>query len=117
MLLFDQNVSSRILKLIEFDFPGSTHVVREGMQDAADSVIFDYAGQNNLAVVTFDSDFVDLSMVRGHPPKIIWLRIRNQTTENIAVILRANRSSIDYFLKSEQSDVLEISPPEGENML
>ena len=114
MLLFDQNISSRIVRLIESEFPGARHVVREGLQDAADLAIFNFAGENKLAVVTFDSDFVDLSMVRGHPPKIIWLRIRNQATENLAAAIRANYSSIIYFLNSEEAGVLEISSMEGE---
>ena len=46
--------------------------------------IWEYAKNNNFCIVTFDADFVDIATIKGHPPKIIWLRTGNMTTENIA---------------------------------
>ncbi|MFN3999001.1 DUF5615 family PIN-like protein [Algoriphagus sp.] len=38
---------------------------------------------NGYSIVTFDSDFFDLSLIKGHPPKIIWIRTGNLTTDSI----------------------------------
>ena len=58
------------------------------------------------AIVRFDSDFYDLSLVKGIPPKIIWFRTGNKTTNSIANIIRHNKDVIDEFLNNpEYSDI------------
>ncbi len=85
MLLFDQNISYRILRLLETDFPGSLHVSRCGMPvPATDLEIWDFAAKHHLTIVTFDEDFSDVLSVRGGPPKIVWLRMGNPSTHDIA---------------------------------
>ena len=79
-----------------------------GLQNASDNTIFEFAKSKALTIVTFDSDFVDLSIVKGFPPKIIWLKTGNQTTTSIADILQANALSISHFVESEEVGVLEI---------
>lgn len=86
-LLFDQNISPRILKQLSDLLPNSSHVRFEGLQDSSDLEIFEYAKSNNLTIVTFDADFVDLNVVRGIPPKIIWLKTGNLTTKSISNLL------------------------------
>ncbi len=54
-----------------------------------------------------DSDFYDLSLVRGTPPKIIWLRAGNTSTKSLAKLIRENEIIIKEFL--EHSDYKEIS--------
>lgn len=107
-LLFDQNISPRIVRLIEADFPGSLQVRQVGLEDASDAHIFDYAKLNGCTVVTFDSDFVDLNIIRGIPPKIIWLKTGNLTTRAISALLRKNLDVIRSFLTSEEAEILEI---------
>ena len=51
--------------------------------------------------MTFDSDFYDIANLKGHPPKIIWLRYGNTTTHNIANKLIEKRKIISDFIKSE----------------
>ena len=109
-LLFDQNISPRIVKHFLSVFPESKHVRNVGLEDASDTLIFDFAKKNNLVVVTFDSDFVDLNVVRGIPPKIIWIRTGNLTTGAVADILNSNIESLKRFLESDQPEhqILEI---------
>ena len=109
-LLFDQNISPRIVKYFSSVFPEAKHVREVGLEDASDTLIFDFAKKNNLVVVTFDSDFVDLNVVRGIPPKIIWIRTGNLTTRSVADLLNRNVESIKRFLESDQPDhqILEI---------
>lgn len=109
-LLFDQNISPRIAKLLEKEFQEATQVRLIGLEDAADSEIFDFARRNQYSIVTFDSDFVDLSLVKGFPPKIIWLRTGNLTTKSIAALLLTNKQFVLSFIASNQNEqgILEI---------
>jgi predicted nuclease of predicted toxin-antitoxin system len=107
-LLFDQNISPKIVRQVESDFPDSKQVRHVGLEDASDVMIFDYAKSHGYAVVTFDADFVDLNVVRGIPPKIIWLKTGNLTTKSISELLKNNISAIHDFLESEDEEILEI---------
>ena len=107
-LLFDQNISPKIVKHLEIEFPESKQVRHVGMENASDSDIFDYAKVHKFSIVTFDSDFVDLSIVRGIPPQIIWLKTGNLTTKFIANLLKINTELIDEFLTSNEDGILEI---------
>ena len=108
-LLFDQNISFRILKWIDDIFPGSISVHNLGLDNPHDLDVWKFAKLNNFAIVTFDADFIDISNLRGYPPKIIWLRIGNTSTKNIAERLRAEQRSIEDFLQNTESAFLEIS--------
>jgi predicted nuclease of predicted toxin-antitoxin system len=107
-LLFDQNISYRILKKIEDIFPEAKHVKELKLDKSSDIEIWIYAKDNNFSIVTFDSDFMDLSILKGIPPKIIWLRLGNTSTNNIASIFRTKHKNIKEFLESEDSSLLEL---------
>lgn len=100
-LLFDQNISFRIIKLIIDLFPDSKQVRELGLDNATDSEIFTFAKNNGFTIVTFDSDFYDLNILRGYPPKIIWIRTGNTTTKTIENILRKKYELIKLFLKED----------------
>lgn len=107
-LLFDQNISQKIVAYLHAQFSGSQQVVQIGLENASDYVIFEFARSNHFSIVTFDSDFVDLSIVKGTPPKIIWLRTGNLTTKTISDLLLKNATSIQNFLDSNEAGILEI---------
>ena len=106
-LLFDQNVSFRILKLIADIFPDASQVRELGLENATDLEIFDFAKRNDFTIVTFDADFCDLSILRGFPPKIIWLRTGNTTTKNLELLIRSKHGLIQQFIE-ESYACLEI---------
>jgi predicted nuclease of predicted toxin-antitoxin system len=83
-LLFDQNISFSILRLLSEAFAGCRQVRSVGLNDRSDTEIWQYARQNDFTIVTFDADFLDISVLRGIPPKIIWLRTGNLSTAEIA---------------------------------
>jgi predicted nuclease of predicted toxin-antitoxin system len=66
--------------------------------------IWNFARRNNLCIVTFDADFIDLSTLKGSPPKIIWLRFGNTSTTGIAQKMIENTDKIIDFMKSDSSD-------------
>jgi len=107
-LLFDQNISYKLVKRLEDDFPSSIQVRSAGLEDKTDKEIWQYARQNGLAVVTFDSDFYDFSLVWGAPPKIIWIRTTNQTTSAIEALLTSHKKTIVSFLEKSDLACLEI---------
>jgi len=106
-LLFDQNISFRLLQKIKDLFPDAKQVRELGLENATDFEIFEYATKNDYSIVTFDSDFCDLNILKGFPPKIIWIRTGNITTNNLELILRQKSDLINSFL-TEDFGCLEI---------
>ena len=106
--LFDQNISHRILDRLPVLFGDSTSVKKEGLSNAPDMTIWEFARQKNYVIVTQDSDFNNLTALNGSPPKIVWIRSGNLRTEEIAELLIKNQSSIQDFLNNEELGCLEI---------
>ena len=93
-LLFDQNVSPRLVTLIADLFPGSSHVSLLGLERATDMEVWAYARTNDYFIVTKDADFADLAVIHGFPPRIIWVRLGNCSTQQIEQALRRNHPTI-----------------------
>ena len=107
-LLFDQNISFRIVGLIRSIFPASKQVQLVELNGAPDTSIWNFAKENEYAIVTFDADFYDLSVIKGFPPKIIWLRTGNATTREIANLIISRKEVIENFLKNEELACLQL---------
>jgi predicted nuclease of predicted toxin-antitoxin system len=107
-LLFDQNISARIIRLLKHVFPDCTQVTLEGLSNANDLQIWEWARQNNCCIITFDSDFLDILTLRGFPPKILLLRLGNRRTNELAEILSERKPAIDAFLADKTIGCLEI---------
>lgn len=107
-LLFDQNISHRLINLIQDILPEAKQVRELGLENLSDRLIWEYAKENGYEIVTFDGDFYDFSLVWGHPPKIIWIRTYNQTTQNVAAILRKHIITSSEFQKNNDLACLEI---------
>ena len=75
--LLDENLSRRMLGMLEPYFPESSHVSFVGLEGAKDSEIWSFAGESNFVIVTRDSDFSELAALHGPPPKVIVLQISN----------------------------------------
>jgi predicted nuclease of predicted toxin-antitoxin system len=107
-LLFDQNLSFRLCTVLKDLFPGSRQVRLLSMEHAEDSRIWEYARQNDFVIVTLDADFYELSLLRGAPPKIIWLRCGNQPTAVVAELLRKHSLDIKEFISDAETTCMEI---------
>lgn len=103
-ILFDQNISFRIVKSLKDIFPDCSQVRIEGLENASDSQIWSFASDNEFTIITFDADYFDLATLRGHPPKVIWLRIGNTSTVNLEMVIRLHADSIKEFITSRQLD-------------
>ena len=96
-LLFDQNLSLKLCSRLADLFPGSEQVRRVGLETADDRAIWEYAKTKGFVIVSLDADFADLAALHGAPPKVIWLRCGNQTTEFIEKMLRDHAEAAAAF--------------------
>ena len=96
------------MRLLPDSFSDCCHVRSVGLNDCNDGEIWNFAKQNGFTVVTFDSDFFDIAMLRGFPPKIVWLRTGNLTTAEIAERMILNFSDIASFIDYSEHYCLEV---------
>ena len=101
-LLFDQNISFRIVKLLSKSFEDCEHLSECNLLNSEDSQIWTYAKEHKYSIVTFDSDFYDISLIKGHPPKIIWIRTVNSSTKEIVKLLSNNKTQLLNFLENPE---------------
>lgn len=103
-LLIDQNLSHRLVKPLQEQFPGTEQVRRLGLTDRRDTTIWDYAHQHGFVILTQDEDFFDLSSLRGAPPKVILLRTGNIPSTEVVEILQSHLLMI-YTLLAPEGEV------------
>ncbi|MBI4872772.1 MAG: DUF5615 family PIN-like protein [Candidatus Riflebacteria bacterium] len=96
-LLFDQNLSHRLASQLRGLYPGSSHVREVGLEAADDESVWRYAAAGGFTIVSKDDDFHQRSFLRGAPPKVIWVRLGNCTTQDVAALLRAQHSALLRF--------------------
>ena len=87
-LLFDQNLSPRLVAQLADLFAGSLHVRQVGLDRADDDTIWRFARDHGFAIVTKDSDFQERSQIAGSAPRIVWIRRGNCSTQDIETMLR-----------------------------
>jgi predicted nuclease of predicted toxin-antitoxin system len=107
-LLFDHNLSPQLVNRLADLYPDSHHVFRLGMDQDNDRQIWEYAAQNDFTIVTRDSDYNDLSLLLGFPPKVIWIRRGNCSTQTIESILRTATTAIQEFHQAASIGVLTL---------
>ncbi len=83
-LLLDQNLSRKLVTMLADMYPGSTHVSALNLHQATDAIIWAFAKESNFTIVSKDSDFHQRSFLEGWPPKVVWLRLGNCSTQDIA---------------------------------
>src|SRR6266404_1095833 len=89
-LLFDENLSRKLVELVRDLFPGSAHVTQVGLSSGtSDLEIWEYAKRNSF-VITADTDFITMANALGHPPKVIILENCDYPTSVAARIINAN---------------------------
>jgi len=96
-LLFDQNLSLRLVGMFSIEHADSRHVTDVGLDTATDAEIWAYAGEHGFVIVSKDSDFRQLAFLHGPPPKAIWVRLGNASTIEIFDALWDNLEEIVRF--------------------
>lgn len=75
-LLFDEQLSNRLPDLLADCYPDSLHK---------------------------DEDFHRLSVMHGAPPKVVWVRLGNCTTQDIVDLLRKHLEDVRQFATRTRS--------------
>ncbi len=107
-LLFDHNLSPSLVNLLHDLYPDSSHVYTLVLECLRDTEVWEYAKREGFLIVTKDADFSDLSLLRGFPPKIIWIRRGNCKTADIEAILRNHYDDIEELNNSQTVGVLTL---------
>jgi predicted nuclease of predicted toxin-antitoxin system len=105
-LLFDENLSPRLPGVLADAYPGSVHVHTVGLGNGDDSAIWKYAKDNGYTIVSKDSDFQEWGVLQGQPPKLIWLRAANCSTQEIGNLLRTALPIVRQFIQEDDESCL-----------
>ncbi len=100
-LLLDENLSRRLAPFLQRFYPGTSQVALLGLERAEDADIWRYARDNGFVIVTKDSDFHELSLLNGSPPKVIWLRCGNSSKANLIRLLTEKHIEIKERLADD----------------
>ncbi len=107
-LLFDHHLSPKLINRLADLYPESNHVYPLGLDAAEDADIWAHAQREGFLIVTKDADFSDLNLLRGFPPKVIWIRRGNCRTSDIERILRDHYGDIEALDRDEVIGVLTV---------
>jgi len=94
-LFFDHNLSPRLVQRLADLYPDANHVALVDLERASDNAVWTYAQTNDYIIVTKDSDFNDMSVLRGSP-------------DDLEVTLRGNYTAITDFSNDPTVGVLVI---------
>lgn len=108
-LLFDHNLSPHLVGRLSDIYPNANHVSLVGLDQANDDLVWQYARNNDYIIVTQDSDFNELVVFRGVPPKLVWIRLGNRKTGEIEAILRQYYEGIKTLSEDPSLGTLTIS--------
>ena len=108
-LLFDENLSPKLVAKCADTFPACAHVSLLGLEGHPDSEIWDYARENEFTIVSKDSDFYHRSVLIGPPPQLVWLRLGNCTSDEIVNLLQRNQHKIVELFASKTTAVLVLT--------
>jgi predicted nuclease of predicted toxin-antitoxin system len=107
-LLLDHNISHKLVARLADVFPGSTQTRLLNLGRTNDPQLWLIAKTNDYIFVTKDRDVAELAVLRGTPPKIIWLRMGNCKSAVIEQALRSNAERIAGFASDPERLVLEL---------
>ncbi len=105
-LLFDQNLSPRLVELLADIHPDSAHVQSLQLDRSSDEAVWNYARQHGFIIVTKDTDFHERSVIHGPPPKIVWIRRGNCSTSMIEQVLRNHHADIQSLVSNRETSYL-----------
>ena len=107
-LLLDHNISHKLVARLADVFPDSTQTRLLNFGRANDPQLWSFAKTHGFVFVTKDRDVAELGVLRGAPPKIIWLRMGNCKTTVVEFALRSNLAAIQDLVDDPEKIVLEL---------
>jgi len=107
-LLFDQNLSRKLVTRLADIFPNASHVELQGLAEKTDTEIWDFDKLNHFCIVTQDADFTERSRLYSSPPKVVWLRCGNAPTNQVETLIRSGQEAIQELLSNSNLHCLEL---------
>jgi predicted nuclease of predicted toxin-antitoxin system len=74
-LLFDEQLSEKLIAVLHDIFADSLHVRALGAGGSSDQRVWQLAREQGCILVTKDEDFHRLSVMHGAPPKVVWIGV------------------------------------------
>lgn len=105
-LLFDENLSPKLVAALADVFLDSAHLDRVGLGSANDDIVWEYARQHGFTLVSKDSDFHEKSLLYGYPPKVIWIKRGNCANKQIEILLRNKAEQINAMINDSEAAFL-----------
>lgn len=106
-LLFDENLSPKLSRLLQDLYPGSRHARALNLRRDYYG-LWDYAKEYDFCIVTKDGDFRDLSDRYGHPPKAVLIRLGNGPARDVEILLRERYADLLALDQDESRGLLEL---------
>lgn len=107
-LLFDENLAARLAPDLAEFYPESAHVSNLGLLGASDQAIWARAAAEGFVLVTKDDDFQRLSVLRGPPPKVVWIRLGNCSTADVRRRLQLRAEQVREFAEHPEAAFLAL---------
>lgn len=107
--LLDENLSHKLVPRLAAAFPDTAHVDGLGLHGQPDVAVWQYAAEHGFVIVSKDDDFRQLSFLRGHPPKVVWLTVGNAGTAVIAELLLRNQERLAAFAVDPDDALLTLA--------
>lgn len=105
-LLFDENLSFRIVGELADRFPGSSHVDLLGLRGQDGPTVWRHAAEHEYVLVSKDDDFRQLSLLHGAPPKVVLCAIGNAGNAEVVALMVENRDRVQHFIDNELESLL-----------
>jgi predicted nuclease of predicted toxin-antitoxin system len=78
------------------------------LQAADDEAVWNYARDHGFVIVSKDVDFHQRSLVLGAPPKFVWIRRGNCSTDDILALLQKHHPDLAAFEESQGAAILTL---------
>ena len=105
-LLIDNNLSYKLADYLKAASIESVHIKNALSVFSLDTEIWEYANENDLAILTKDNDFDELSQLYGCPPKVIHLLCGNKSTAYIFNLIVSYKNEIVQFVNEDSENCL-----------
>jgi predicted nuclease of predicted toxin-antitoxin system len=107
-LLLDESLPRRLLQPLSDLFAGSAHIRDLTGSGASDDLVWQTANSGNFTFTTRDEDFIGNSVLRGSPPKVVWLNVGNSRNATVAALLKSHADDIERFVADSDHTFLAI---------
>lgn len=107
--LIDENLSFRLKRELADAFPSCRHVAEFRLLSSDDELVWERAREEGLTLLSKDNDLEAIVTRKGHPPRLVWIRLGNVSTNEIAKSLIAHAESVRRFINQRADGVMIIA--------